>query len=212
MMYVIGLTGGIASGKSNISSALREAGAPVVDADEISRLLTAPGGAALPGIREAFGDSFFNGDCLNRAALGKLVFSDEEALKTLNSLTHPLIFDQIGVRLRALRVQGAPLCFLEAPLLYETGLDKMCDTVWCAWLPRKLQVARLMERDRITRKEALKKIQSQLPAMEKRKRSAFVIDTRGTREESAKKAVHKYRETLEALQKQDDRRDTLERI
>ncbi len=203
MTYVIGLTGGIASGKSNVSAALRALGAPVIDADEISRALTAPGGKALPGIRAAFGDSYFEGDALNRKALGSLVFSDGEALEKLNGLTHPLILSEIESRMETLRRVGEPVCILEAPLLFEAGLDRMCDTVWCVWLPRALQIRRLMERDGITRREAEKRIGSQMPAKEKRRRSQQVIDTRGSREESAEKARALYRETLARLNGQD---------
>ena len=196
MTYVIGLTGGIASGKSNISAALSSLGAKVIDADQISRSLTAPGGKALPGIREAFGESFFSGDTLDRKALGSLVFSDPEALEKLNGLTHPLILKEIRERLQTLEMAGEPVCVLDAPLLFEAGLDSLCDTVWCAWLPKKLQVERLMARDGLTRKEAEKRIASQMPPGEKKRRSGLVIDTRGSREESAEKAVQAYRETL----------------
>ena len=96
MTFVIGLTGGIACGKSNISDKLSSLGGQVIDADRISRALTAPGGAALPGIRAAFGDRFFPGGALDRRALGALVFSDPEALNRLNELTHPLILEEIG--------------------------------------------------------------------------------------------------------------------
>ena len=95
MSYIIGLTGGIATGKSNLSSALRAAGAPVVDADKISHGLTAPGGAALERIREAFGGEYVKDGVLDRKALGELVFNDPEALKTLNGITHPLIFEEM---------------------------------------------------------------------------------------------------------------------
>ena len=192
MTYVIGLTGGIASGKSNLSAALHALGAEVIDADRISRALTAPGGPALPAIRAAFGNSFFHGEELDRKALGRLVFSDPEALNRLNGLTHPLILQEIRERLRALEQAGVPVCVLDAPLLYEAGLDSLCDTVWCAWLPKEQQIRRLRERDGLTRKEAKRRIASQMPPREKKRRSDLVIDTRGSREESAAQAEKAY--------------------
>ena len=93
--YVIGLTGGIACGKTNLTRALLAAGAPVIDADEISRSLTASGGSALPAIRAAWGDRVFDGEELNRRALSDIVFKDPEERKKLNAILHPLIFSRI---------------------------------------------------------------------------------------------------------------------
>ena len=199
MTYVIGLTGGIACGKSNLSDRLSSLGAKVIDADRISRALTAPGGKALPGIRAAFGDKFFNGDSLDRKALGRLVFSDPAALERLNGLTHPLILSEIRGELQAAEAAGEPVCVLDAPLLFEAGLKEMCDTVWCAWIPKQLQVRRLTERDGISRKEAERKIASQMPPMEKCRRSDLVIDTRGDREQRAALAEEAYRKVLSSL-------------
>lgn len=204
MTYVIGLTGGIACGKSNLSDRLAALGAKVIDADRISRALTAPGGRALPGIREAFGDGFFTGEQLDRKALGRLVFSDPAALEKLNGLTHPLILEEIRRALAEAEAAGEPVCVLEAPLLFEAGLERLCNVVWCAWLPRKMQVRRLMDREEITRREAEQKIASQMPPAEKKKRSDLVIDTRGSREESALLAEKAYREVLSRLRDQDE--------
>ena len=204
MTFVIGLTGGIACGKSNISDRLSSLGVPVIDAGRISRALTAPGGAALPGIRAAFGEGFFPGGVLDRRALGALVFSDPEALNRLNGLTHPLILDEIGKQLDALNALGEPVCVLEAPLLFEAGLDRLCDTVWCAWIPEELQIQRLMERDGLTREEARRRIASQMPAAEKKRRSGLVINTGGSREESAALAEQAYRDLLSSLARPQD--------
>ncbi|MBE5786310.1 MAG: dephospho-CoA kinase [Clostridiales bacterium] len=179
--YVIGLTGGIACGKTNLSNALRVVGAPVIDADEISRSLTAPGGRALPAIRNAFGNEVFTGDTLDRKALGEIVFSNPDALAQLNALTHPLIFQ---IMREEMEKYPGPVV-LDVPLLFETGLDKWCDEIWCAYLPQKDQLARLMARDGITRKAALQRIHAQMPALVKAKKSHHVIRTTGSKEESA---------------------------
>ena len=183
--FIVGLTGGIASGKTNLSNALRSRGVRVIDADEISRQLTADGGQALPALREAFGDGVFDGASLNRRRLGELVFSDEEKRAQLNALLHPLILREIKAQID--RVEG--MAVVDAPLLFETGIDKWCDQVWCAYVPQKEQVKRLTERDHISRREALRRIRSQMPAREKTKKSHQVIRTTGAREESAQKVL-----------------------
>ena len=117
----IGLTGGIACGKSTVCSYLRQLGYFIADADAISHSLTAPGGAALPMIREAFGNDVFDGDALDRKALGALVFSCGEAREQLNGILHPLIISRIASELDA---HDAPdtLVFGDIPLLYECGI------------------------------------------------------------------------------------------
>ena len=197
MSWVLGLTGGIATGKSHLSATLRKAGARVVDADLISHQLTAPGGPALPLIRDAFGDAFVRDGILDRKRLGALVFSDAQALTRLNGIMHPLIFEEADRQI----AQGAdePVVVLDAPLLYETGMDGRCREVWCAWIPRALQLKRLMARDGLTRAQALRRINSQMSAWEKRRRADRWIDTRGTLEESAEKALTMYEALLRRL-------------
>ena len=118
--YVLGLTGGIACGKSYVARLLRQRGIPVLDADAISRSLTAPGGEALPAVRAAFGDQVFDGDTLNRRALGEVVFADPAARKRLEGILHPLIISRMQ---RETEASGAPLVAWDVPLLYETGMD-----------------------------------------------------------------------------------------
>ena len=191
--YVIGLTGGIACGKTNLTDALKDHGAAVIDADEVSRALTAPGGEALASIRSVFGDSVFLGDDLDRRALGGIVFSDPEQRKLLEDILHPMIRDRISFLLD--RAEG--IVFLSAPLLFECGYDKICDEVWCAYVPKKEQLRRLTARDRLTRAEALERIGSQWPALRKARLSDVVIRTDGTPEESAEKAAGLYLERKE---------------
>ena len=199
MIYVIGLTGGISTGKTNISAALKEIGAYVADADEISHALTAKNGAALPAIRKAFGDKVFDGDTLNRRALGSIIFSDEQSRETLNNILHPMIFERIKEDIRHAEQKGFPAVILDVPLLYETGYDKICHEIWVSYVPQKEQLKRLCERDGITQKQALQKIRSQMPAIEKKRRADRVINTSGTLEESAAIAQKMYRETLEKI-------------
>jgi dephospho-CoA kinase len=179
--YVIGLTGGIACGKTNLSNALREHGAPVIDADEISRALTAENGPALPAIRAAFGDGVFAGGALDRRALAKEVFADGRKRETLNGILHPMIFAEM--RRQMARTEGAAV--LDVPLLFEAGLDAWCDEIWCAYVPQKEQMKRLMKRDGITGREALRRIRAQMPTREKARRADHVIRTDGSKENSA---------------------------
>ena len=180
-MKIIGLTGGIACGKSNVSNALRELGAFIIDGDAIAHDITRPGGMALPALREAFGNGVFTADgALNRRALGALVFSDNQARATLDGVMQPMIRQEIQRLMAQAREQSTSLCVLDMPLLYETGLDAWCDRVWCVTLPRETQLERLMFRDGLTRQEAEARVSSQLPAEEKAARAQVVIDTSGT--------------------------------
>lgn len=174
--YVLGLTGGIACGKSYVARLLRQRGIPVLDADAISRSLTAEHGEALPAIRAAFGDRVFGGDALNRRALGNLVFSDAAARRQLEEILHPMI---IGHMQRETEDADAALVAWDVPLLYETGMDAQCDEVWCVSVPLGMQVRRVMRRDGLSRTQALQRMQSQMPLAEKRRRADHVIDTSG---------------------------------
>lgn len=180
-MRTIGLTGSIACGKSNVSAVLRELGAAVVDGDLLSRELTAPGGPALPAIREAFGGGVFHADgTLNRRALGDVVFASDDARKRLDSLMQPLLRSLILRRMEEARAGGAKICVLDMPLLFEAGLDVLCDTVWCVHLPREDQLRRLMARDGVTLPQAEARLRSQLSSEEKAARAQVVIDTSGS--------------------------------
>lgn len=194
--YVIGLTGGISTGKSNLSSALKKAGAKIIDADEISRSLTAPGGEALPLIRKEFGDQVFDGENLDRRALGEMVFGHEENRKKLNAIVHPMVFAQMRAEIAA---SDGPV-IMDVPLLFECGMDAWCDEIWCAYVPKKIQAKRLMERDRLTYRQAMNRIHSQMPTLEKARRADRVIRTAGSREESAAIVLSMWQETLKKFQ------------
>ena len=193
--YVIGLTGGIACGKSNISRALKEAGVPVIDADEISRNVTAKGGIALPAIRKAFGDQVFDGEELNRRALSDIVFADPQAREALNGIIHPMVLAEIH---RQMDETDGPVV-MDVPLLFEVGMDSWCQEIWCAYVPQKEQVRRVRKRGKITYAEALRRIHSQMPVMEKRKRADHVIRTTSTKEESGKIALALWQNVINRL-------------
>ena len=181
-MRVIGLTGGIACGKSTVSSWLK--GQPdcrVIDGDLLSRNLTAVNGAARPALREAFWDAFFLSDgSLNRHRLGSLVFSSAAAREKLDAVMAPFLEEATAEAVQAARAAGVSLCFLDYPLLFEKGYDRLCDSVWCVFLPRALQLQRLMERDHLTEAEALARMDAVLSSEKKAERSNVVIDNSGT--------------------------------
>lgn len=179
----IGLTGSIACGKSTVSAYLASLGCTIVDADAISRALTADGGAALPAVRQAFGDSVFRGESLDRRALGQLVFSDFQKRDELNAILHPLILREIARQLDAL---DAPekLVIGDIPLLYECGMQTLFDAVWVVSVPRETQIERLALRDGLDRTQAEQRIDAQMPLSQKEKLADAVIHTDGTIEQT----------------------------
>ena len=177
-MLVIALTGGIACGKSTVSAMLKTLGASIIDADQISRSLTAPGGPALPAIRQAFGDGVFHADgTLNRPALSAVVFSNAQAIQQLNAITHPLVQQQMEKQLETCRKNGAQIVILDVPLLFEANMQHMGDLVACVTAPEDIQIARMKSRNGYSREEALSRIRNQMPVDEKAARSDVVIDT-----------------------------------
>jgi dephospho-CoA kinase len=177
-MRVIALTGGIGSGKSNVAATYRSIGVKVVNADDISRALTGPRGEALPLIRQAFGVAVFHADgTLDRAALGRLVFSDPSARGVLNELMHPMITQHVALELRALADAGESAVLLEIPLLFETGMDQLADAVICVTAPEETRIRRIQRRDGLTRAEALARIRSQNPALTTQSLSDYVLST-----------------------------------
>ena len=177
-MFVIALTGGIACGKSTVSGMLSLLGASIIDADQISRSLTAPGGAALPAIRQAFGDSVFHADgTLDRPALSAIVFADKAAIEKLNAITHPLVQQEMERQLAACRKQGSAVVVLDVPLLFEAGMQHMGELVACVTAPEEVQIARMASRNGYSREEAVSRIRSQMPVEQKARLSDVVIDT-----------------------------------
>lgn len=174
----IGLTGSIACGKSTVSAYLRELGYPVVDADAISRDLTAPGGAALGALREAFGEGIFSGGALDRRALGALVFSSPAQRERLDALLHPRIIAAVAEQLERWDTPDG-LVFGDIPLLYECGMEGLFARIWVVSAPREAQLRRLCARDGLTREEAEQRVAAQMPQAEKCRRADAVISTDG---------------------------------
>jgi len=194
-MRLIGLTGGIASGKSLVSRQLQRLGAIVIDADQIARDVVQPGSPGLEMITHEFGKSFIGSDGgLDRKAMGLLVFNDPQALKRLNRITHPLILAETEKRLQKYRSEQGCVVVLDAPLLLETGLDRSVDEVWVVVVDQQTQIKRLMARDHLTEQDALCRILTQMPPEEKIRRANRVIDNRGTPEETMRQVEEAWSE------------------
>lgn len=185
MTLVIGLTGGIASGKSTISSILKAVGWPVIDADLIARQIVMPGSKGLEQIVNRFGPQMLNSDgTLDRKKLGKMVFDDPKKLSDLDKIEHPLIQEAIDSQLDEFKKQHLPVVVLDVPLLFETGMDEECDLTVLAVVDQATQLKRLMKRDQISKMDAVKKISSQMSLKEKMQRADVIIDNNGTLEQT----------------------------
>lgn len=190
MTLVIGLTGGIASGKSTISSILKAVGWPVIDADLIARQIVMPGSKGLEQIVNRFGPQMLNSDgTLDRKKLGKTVFDDPKKLSDLDKIEHPLIQEAIDSQLDEFKKQHLPVVVLDVPLLFETGMDEECDLTVLAVVDQATQLKRLMKRDQISKMDAVKKISSQMSLKEKMQRADVIIDNNGTLEQTRSKVA-----------------------
>lgn len=199
---MLGLTGGIACGKSTVSRKLEELGAVHIDADAISRSLTAPNGAALGKVRDMFGDGVFNADgTLDRRALAAVIFADEAQKRALEGILHPMIQHRMLEIADEAAEMGKKVCVLDVPLLYETGMDVLCDEVWVVTLPQEKQIVRVMGRDRLTREEALARIENQMPLSEKEARAAEVFRTDKPEQDTMREIEHAYRDLLRKLER-----------
>ena len=172
MIKVIGLTGSIAVGKSTVTRYLREHGFEVVDADEISRHALDIGKECYNKVVERFGCVKEDGG-IDRQQLGQLVFSDPLKKKQLEDIIHPYVCQKIKEEIQASQEQ---YIFLDVPLLYEAGLDALCDSVIVVDLPLEKQIERLMERNHIEKQAALHLIQQQMSSEEKRKKADYILD------------------------------------
>ncbi len=195
----VGLTGGIASGKSLVADELERLGARIVDADLVSREVVRPGTPAHAGIVEAFGPEVLLEDGgIDRKKLGSIVFSDPRKLEILNSITHPRIRERIRELVsEARRADPSALIVIDAALLIEGGLFREMSKVIVVYADEKTQTERLARRDRITPEEAQKRIRSQMPLKEKLKYADYVIDNNGEPESTLERVREVYGELAE---------------
>ncbi|KAK0407683.1 hypothetical protein QR680_003529 [Steinernema hermaphroditum] len=199
-MFLVGLTGGIACGKSTASAIFEERGIQVVDSDAIAREVVQPGEHAYTKLRAEFGDEFFddeNGGVLRREKLGKVVFADSDKRRRLNAITHPEIRKRILLRLLRHFVNGERFVVMDVPLFFEVGYHRFIKKVVVMDCDEQTQLARLMARDGMSEEDAKARIRSQMPMEEKRKLATYLIDNDGSREDTAKQ-IHEVIDQLEA--------------
>jgi dephospho-CoA kinase len=180
-MKRIGLTGGIASGKSTVGALFRKHGVPVIDADQVARDIVKPGQPALQEIFETFGEHLQLPDgTLDRKALGNIIFNDPDKRQLLNHITHPRVAQRTQDLMGQLEREQHPFAIYEVPLLFENQLQHTLDATILVALPREQQIKRLIARDEITTQQANQRIDSQMPLEEKRKYADHVIENNGT--------------------------------
>ena len=183
-MKIIGLTGGIASGKSTVSSFLREKGYEVVDADKIAWELTEPDAPLWQAYKERYGERVLEEDrSLNRRAVAEIVFQNPAEKSWMDSTAHPLIKKAVENKLKCLEQAGCPVVFLDVPLLYEAGWETLTELVWVVYARRRQQLRRLCRRSGFTASEAERRIDAQMSMEAKRQRGDIVIDNNASRED-----------------------------
>ena len=190
--FIIGLTGGIATGKSTVSKLFADKGITIVDADLIARDMVKPHSVALAKIVEKYGKKILLDDhSLNRSALREIVFSDSSAKDWLNNLLHPLIRQEI---LKQLNEATSVYVILDAPLLFENGLDKLCQQTVLVDISEQLQLERACLRDGVNVKQIKNIIKSQMSSLEKKQKADHVIDNSGSVKQSQDQVdhLHKY--------------------
>jgi len=178
---IVGLTGGIACGKTTVSNLFRDKGCPIVDADQVAREVVEPGELGLSLVVERFGTSVLTVEgTLNRRKLGQIVFSNETARGDLNDILHPLIRKRMQEKKEEALKLNPPFVIMDIPLLYENQHENTVDIVIVVYVPAFVQLERLMIRDGFSMEEAKNRIASQMNIEEKKKRADFIIDNTGT--------------------------------
>lgn len=196
-MLLVGLTGGIACGKSTVAQMLSARGVPLIDADVLAREIVEPGQPAFNDIVAAFGDVLTPDGQLDRKRLGSVVFADVEKRKALEAMTHPRIFQRFTEKTQVLEQKGEPVIVYDAALLFERKLSELMNLVIVVTLPPEVQLLRLKTRDALSDEEALRRITAQMPIEEKVKQADFVIDNSGSREQTAAQLDYVWREVMQ---------------
>ena len=198
-MLKVGLTGGIASGKSTVSEAFARLGAKVLDADKVAREVVLPGQPAWLKLQQAFGPEFFLPDGeVNRSKLRRLVFADPEERGKLNAIVHPEVMREIDFRFEQLTSSAEhAVVLVDVPLLLEVEAADRFDRVVVVYVNETVQLDRLMERDGLSAEEASQALSTQIPLRDKVKQADFVIDNSGTLEETQAQVEKVWQELLE---------------
>lgn len=179
-LFRLGLTGPTGSGKSTAARAALEWGAQVVDADQVARMVVQPGTPCLQELAGEFGSDIVLADgTLNRPLLASRAFSSQERTERLNAITHPWITREVERQITILAEAGTAVIVLDAPLLYESGEDAMCDAVAVVMAPREIRLRRIMQRDGISREQAEQRVSAQQEDKFYTQRADYVLDGSG---------------------------------
>lgn len=181
-MIVIGLTGGIGTGKSTVSDYLRKKGCIILDADEISRKMTEAGMPALLIIQNVFGDEVINTDgSLNRHKLGDIVFNDKDKLQKLQQIITTEVVDNINRKLSQLQSENCDnIVVIDAPLLFECGMENITDENWLVITDMSIRIKRVKERDNLSEEQIIARINNQMSQEDKEKISDYILDNSGS--------------------------------
>lgn len=180
-MNIVGMTGGIASGKSEVGRRLTQRGIPVIDADTVAHEVMAPGGAAYQPVVDAFGSGILRGESIDRETLGAIVFNNPEKLKTLNGLVHPAVMGEIGARCARLAQDGAPAVVVDAALLGDNGaIPEFMAGLILVLCPDDVRVARMVEHRDMTEEDARTRIAAQVDPESKRPLARWIIENDGS--------------------------------
>jgi dephospho-CoA kinase len=205
-MLKVGLTGGIACGKSYTLKQFQKLGAFAIDADQIVHQLLEPGALGYEKVIEVFGRKFLDEDSrLNRRKLGELVFSQEEARQKLNSIMHPLVFVEEAKLVSEAEAThyGAPMIIVDAALMVEVGAFRDYQAVVMLYCRPEVQLMRLRRRDGLSEEEAMKRIESQMPLLEKIKYADYIIENSGKLAHTDEQVTHTFKDLLFRYQEND---------
>lgn len=182
---IVGLTGGIGSGKSTVARFFEARGAAIIDADRLAREAVLPGTPGFAAILERFGPGVLGpGGDLDRAALGRIVFGDEEARRALNAIVHPEVARLAAERMATLSAAGQALIVYDVPLLFENGLERFLPETIVVSVPEEVQRTRVHARDGLRPEEIEARLRAQLPLAQKAARATYVIDNSGSLEQT----------------------------
>ena len=185
-MKIIGLTGGFKAGKSTVAKMLLELGAEVIDADKLARKALKPDSSTYKKIIKEFGEKFLDDEGrINRRKLAKLVFSNKEKLNLLNSIVHPYVIDKVKEKIyRTKQSNPDAIVIVDAPLLYEAGMQNMMDKIIVVSATKNKQIQRARETTSLSEYEVKRRIENQLPLSKKEKLADIVIENNGTLEDT----------------------------
>jgi dephospho-CoA kinase len=200
MALIVGLTGGIVSGKSTVASMFRDLEAKIIDADRLGHNVILPYKSAWKKIVKLFGEDILKNDLtINREKLGKIVFADQALLKKLNEITHPEIIKLITKEINFARDKThnqEKILIIDAALIYETKIDTLMDKIIVVYIEEDEQIKRLIKRNNLSKDEALQRVKSQIPMKEKIKMADYVIDNNGTLDKTKKQVETIWQELM----------------